>query len=325
MAILVGTCSWSGRTTQQAQKLYGTPRPTAEQELRCYSNIFPTVEVDSTFYALPSLQNCQRWVERTPEDFVFHLKAFSLFTAHGTRTRNLPADIRLALPPHLQSKPQLYLQDVPEPVKEELWRRYQEALEPLQQGGKLGFILLQFAPWFEPSRENADYLLSCRDRLYGIDVAVEFRNRGWFEERLRQRTPEWLRENHLTMVCVDTPQGVDASIPPVAEATAPQSYVRLHGRNTTGWGQHGSSVSNIHDYWYTEVELQEWLGRVRQLGEQTERTYVLFNTVQGWETAQIFQRMVSSDNGTPEALAVTEINKLIERSFRGLYTSCGLT
>src|SRR5918999_584595 len=146
-------------TTHQAQKLYGTPKPTAEQELRCYSNIFPIVEVDCTFYALPSFQNCQQWVERTPEGFVFHLKAFSLFTTHRTGTRNLPADIRSALPPNLQSKPQLYLQDVPELVKEELWRRYREALEPLRQAGKLGFILLQFAPWFEPSRENADYVL----------------------------------------------------------------------------------------------------------------------------------------------------------------------
>jgi uncharacterized protein YecE (DUF72 family) len=60
MTIQIGTCSWAGRVTQQARKLYGTSKPTPEQELRCYSSIFPTVEVDSTFYALPSLQNCQR-------------------------------------------------------------------------------------------------------------------------------------------------------------------------------------------------------------------------------------------------------------------------
>jgi uncharacterized protein YecE (DUF72 family) len=240
-------------------------------------------------------------VERTPDDFVFHIKAFSLFTAHGTRTQGLPADIRRALPQNLQRKPQLNTWEIPESVKGELWRRYREALEPLKQAGKLGFILLQFAPWFTPGRENADYILSCRDHLSGLDIAVEFRNKAWFEGRLSQRTPQWLRENNLTMVCVDRPQGFDTSIPPIAEATTPQSYVRLHGRNTTNWGQHGSPVNNIHDYWYSEPELQEWWGRVRQLEEQTNRVYVLFNTVQGLETAQIFQRMVSPDGGRPEA------------------------
>ncbi|HZA23158.1 MAG TPA: DUF72 domain-containing protein, partial [Dehalococcoidia bacterium] len=168
MTILTGTCSWAGRVTQQAQKLYGTPKPTPEQELRCYSSIFPTVEVDSTFYALPSLQNSQRWAERTPDDFVFHIKAFSLFTTHRTRTRNLPADIRGTLPQNLQGKPQLNSGEVPKSVKAELWRRYREALGPLKQAGKLGFILLQFAPWFTPSRENADYILTCQDYLSGL-------------------------------------------------------------------------------------------------------------------------------------------------------------
>jgi uncharacterized protein YecE (DUF72 family) len=311
MTILVGTCSWTGRAIKQAQKLFGTPKLTPEQELRCYSSIFPNVEVDSTFYALPSLQNCQRWAERTPEGFVFHIKAFSLFTTHGTKTQSLPADIRRTLPQNLQGKAQLNSWEVPESVKAELWRRYREALYPLKQAGKLGMILLQFAPWFEPSRENADYILSSQNHLSGLDVAVEFRNRGWFEGRLRQRTPEWLRENNLTMVCVDTPQGLDTSIPPIAEATTLQSYVRLHGRNTTSWGQHGASVNNIHDYWYTDAELQEWLGRVRQLDDQTDRVYVLFNTVQGLDTGQIFQRMVFPDCGAPEAPGSNRANKLM--------------
>ena len=293
MTILVGTCSWTGRVPDQTQKFYRTPNPTPEQTLRYYSSVFPTVEVDSTFYALPTLQNCQRWAQRTPEDFVFHVKAFSLFTTHRTRTKSLPVDVRQSLPASIQNKPLLYPGEVPEPLKDELWSLYREALDPLKQSGKLGLILLQFAPWFTPARQNADYILKCQDNLHGLTVAVEFRHKDWFEGRLLGRTPEWLRENGLAMVCVDMPQGFDSSIPPLAEATASESYVRLHGQNTANWEQQGATVGNLHDYWYTEGELAEWLGRIHKLEEDSRRVHVLFNTVQAVETALLFQDMIS--------------------------------
>jgi uncharacterized protein YecE (DUF72 family) len=311
MTILVGTCSWTGRVNQLAQKRYGTPRPTPEQELRCYSSIFPTVEVDSTFYALPSLQNCQRWAERTPDDFVFHVKAFSLFTTHSTRTQSLPNDVRRALTPNLQARTHLNQWQVPPEARDELWRRYREALGPLINAGKLGFILLQFPPGFTPTGENADYILYCRDQLAGLNVAVEFRNRRWFEGRLRNRTPEFLKDNGLTMVCVDMPQGFDTSIPPLTEVTAQESYVRLHGRNTAAWEQGGVSVNNIHDYWYTRSELEEWLAGVRQLEEQTRRVYVMFNTVQGLETARVFQQMACPESEDLDELGSNRSSKLI--------------
>jgi uncharacterized protein YecE (DUF72 family) len=161
----------------------------------------------------------------------------------------------------------------------------------------LGFVLLQFAPWFTPNRQNADYILSCKKRLEGFNVAVEFRNKDWFQGRLRERTPEFLRENQLALVCVDMPQGFDSSIPPLAEATTAESYVRLHGRNMANWEQSGVSVNDIHDYWYTEEELKEWLARIRQLEEQTSRVHVLFNTVQALETAQLMQKMIAGESG----------------------------
>jgi uncharacterized protein YecE (DUF72 family) len=311
MTMLVGTCSWTGRVNHLAQTLYGTSRPTSEVALRLYSSLFPIVEVDSTFYALPSLQNCQLWAQRTPGDFAFHIKAFSLFTTHKTRTQSLPADIRRTLDPGLQRKPQLDPWEVPPEARDELWRRYREALAPLQRAGKLGFILLQFPPWFGPLGKNAEYILSCRDRLPGFNVAVEFRNRGWFEGSLEQRTPAWLKSNNLTMVCVDTPEGLATSIPRMTVATGAEAYVRLHGRNAASWGQPGTPVNNIHDYWYSEKELLEWLGRVRRLEEQTDRVHALFNTVQGLDTARIFQRMVSHNGAEPEALGSHRADQLL--------------
>jgi uncharacterized protein YecE (DUF72 family) len=182
---------------------------------------------------------------------------------------------------------------------------------PLKRAGKLGFVLMQFPPGFGPTGENADYILSCRDRLAGLNVAVEFRNRRWFEGRLRNRTPEFLKDNGLTMVCVDMPQGFDTSIPPLTEVTAQESYVRLHGRNTATWQQGGVSVNNIHDYWYTPDELEEWLARVRQLEEQTRRVYVMFNTVQGLETARVFQQMACPEGEELDELGSNRSSKLI--------------
>jgi uncharacterized protein YecE (DUF72 family) len=103
--------------------------------LRYYSSVFPTVEVDSTFYALPTFQDCHQWAQRTPPDFTFHIKTFSLFTTHKTRTHSLPADIRRTLAPDLQAKTQLDPWEVPPEARDELWRRYREALAPLQRAG----------------------------------------------------------------------------------------------------------------------------------------------------------------------------------------------
>jgi uncharacterized protein YecE (DUF72 family) len=171
--------------------------------------------------------------------------------------------------------------------------------------------VLQFPPWFDPVGKNAEYILSCRDRLPGFNIAVEFRNRGWLEGSLEHRTPAWLKRNNLTMVCVDTPEGLATSIPRMSVATGVESYVRLHGRNAASWGQPGTSVNNVHDYWYSEEELLEWLGRVRRLEEQTDRVHVLFNTVQGLDTARIFQRMASHDGVETEALGSHRADQLI--------------
>ena len=61
---------------------------TAADRLRYYAGRFNTVEVDSTFYELPSSGNAQLWAERTPAGFIFHIKAFAMRTRHGVRTLN---------------------------------------------------------------------------------------------------------------------------------------------------------------------------------------------------------------------------------------------
>ena len=97
-SILVGTCSWTDRTLIECGRFYPPAAKTPEERLRFYADNFPIVEVDSTYYSLPSERNTALWVERTPADFTFDLKAFALFTHHPTPVRSLPKEVREALP-----------------------------------------------------------------------------------------------------------------------------------------------------------------------------------------------------------------------------------
>src|SRR5258708_11389656 len=95
---------------------------------------------------------------RTPADFTFNVKAFSLFTQHPTPAKALPADLREAA--SQAGKDRVYLKDVDPAVTDQAWDRFLAALEPLRRTGKLGAILLQFPPWFPIGRARKDYIVA---------------------------------------------------------------------------------------------------------------------------------------------------------------------
>lgn len=98
-SILIGTASWTDKSLIDSKLFCPSLANTAEERLRYYASRFPLVEVDSSYYALPSAQNSVLWVSRTPEGFLFNIKAFRLFTQHQTPPAALPKDIREALGP----------------------------------------------------------------------------------------------------------------------------------------------------------------------------------------------------------------------------------
>lgn len=144
MVIKVGTASWTDKTLIDSKRFYPPGCSSAEARLRYYASQFPLVEVDSSYYAMPSGSNAALWVERTPPGFTFDIKAFRLFTGHQTARESFPKDIQAALSD--TGKKNLYYRDVPPEIRDELWRRYFEAIEPLRAAGKLGAVLFQFAP-----------------------------------------------------------------------------------------------------------------------------------------------------------------------------------
>src|SRR5262245_17357266 len=139
----VGTASWTDPTLL-ASGFYPSRHRTAEARLRFYAEHFDTVEVDATYYALPSERNASLWVERTPPDFIFHIKAFAWLTQHEAETRSLPATLREQLPPAERTKRRIAAPSAE--LRDAAFSHFLDALAPLRAGGKLGCILLQFPP-----------------------------------------------------------------------------------------------------------------------------------------------------------------------------------
>jgi uncharacterized protein YecE (DUF72 family) len=276
--IRVGTASWTDPTMTAAGVFYPAGADSAEDRLTYYASRFPLVEVDATYYSLPARRTSELWVERTPPDFTFDIKAHALMTGQPTETKRLPKDIRTALPPELAEKPRIYAKDLPDELKGAVWEWFLDGLEPLREAGQLGSILLQYPRWFFTSSENRDTILDATERLGQVRKAVEFRNGTWFNEKNVERTMRFLEDHEIPLVMVDGPQGFKSSIPPIAATTsADLAVVRFHGRRAETWEAKGIPTVERFRYLYGRDELEEWVPRIREAAAQARQTHVLMN------------------------------------------------
>jgi uncharacterized protein YecE (DUF72 family) len=266
--VLVGTASWTDKSLLKSG-WYPKGATSAEDRLRFYSERFPLVEVDSTYYFPPSEANSELWVDRTPKNFTFNVKAFSLLTQHPTRAEALYKDL-----PRPKDK-RLYPKDIESRVLDEVWERFLSALAPLHEAGKLGALLFQFPPWFHIGKANRNYILECAHRSAPLRIAVEFRNKSWMTEENQKEALDFLEGHGIPYVCVDMPQGFASSIPPVVAATADLTLLRFHGRNAEEW--ESGSVQRRFKYEYSSEELTDWVPRIRKLAGQAQSTHVLMN------------------------------------------------
>ena len=270
--IRIGTCSWADEAL--AKHFYPKGLPAAER-LGYYAEHFDTVEVDSTYYRLPPEEMVQRWAERTPDDFVMHIKAFGLMTRHPVKLEALPPDLREQAPTDDKGR-------VERPSREfrgEVFRRFLEALEPLRSAGKLGGILFQFPSYVVYKDRSLDYLQWAREQIGDDEMLVEFRHVSWLDDDHRGETLRFLEELGATHVIVDAPriEGAKNVTPTVLALTSPTAYVRFHGRNAETWNKRGGSASERFDYLYSDEELQEWVGPLRELTGGAEQAYAFFN------------------------------------------------
>lgn len=270
-AYRVGTASWTDPTLLRAG-FYPATTKTAEARLRFYAEHFDTVEVDSTYYALPSERNATLWAQRTPDSFRFNIKAFALLTGHPAETRAFPTVLKELLPP--ESRREARVSHPPMEVLDLCFEMFRTALQPLRDAGKLGCILFQFPPWFTALPKNEAYIDLCGRRLPEDHLAIEFRHASWFDGRT-SRTLDFLRQQHLALVCIDAPPAPSIARPPWT-ATAEVAYVRLHGRNRRAWFQHEGSAAQRFKYLYSDDELLACAAQVRQLRDASV-VHVVFN------------------------------------------------
>jgi len=209
--------------------------------LRFYAQEFSTCELNFTYYRIPDARTLEAMSDKTPEHFLFTLKA------HREMTHERGEDTQTA------------------------FTQFVAALSPLIQAGKLGCILIQF-PWgFKNTPQNRDYLKLCRDRLGELPAVVEFRNREWIIDE----TFGLLRKLDLGFCCVDQPR-FRSLIPPIAVTTGRIAYVRFHGRNAAKWWRHGQPWER-YDYTYSGEELKEWVPKIQKLNLEAQDTYIFAN------------------------------------------------
>jgi uncharacterized protein YecE (DUF72 family) len=245
-----------------------------EARLRFYAERFDTVEVDSTFYALPTAERTVLWAERVPEGFLFHMKAFGMMTRHPIRLEQLPPDLRDGAGTDARGR----VERPSRALRAAVFEHFHEALEPLRAAGKLGGILMQFPPYVVPKPSSLEYIEWAQEQLGGDEMLTEFRHRSWLEGDQREQTLRWLEERGQTLVVVDAPR-IEARnvLPTVVAATGGTAYVRMHGRNASTWNVRGGSAAERFDYLYSNEELAEWIEPLRELGQVAERTFVFFN------------------------------------------------
>ena len=253
---------------------------TAADRLAFYASRYSLVEVDSTYYALPSRRNAELWAARTPAGFTFDIKAHAWMTGHATNVTRLPADLREALPARLAGMTSVRGGDVPTELIDELWRRFTSALAPLTEAGKLGAVLLQLPRDCVASAEGERTIAALRARAGdALCCAVELRHASWVAgDARRARTLDLLRAHDLVHVMVDAPPGFATSMPPVVAVTSERlAIVRLHGRRTATWEQPVTTTSERYRHLYDSAQLGEWVPHIIDVAQRTQGVHVVMN------------------------------------------------
>jgi uncharacterized protein YecE (DUF72 family) len=244
--VRLGTCSFADEGL--VTKWYPRGVSTSRARLRYYSERFDTTEVDSPYYHLPDPGVTRNWAQRTPPEFVFHVKAHKSMTFHAGE----PTD--------------------------EAFAEFRAALRPLELSGKLRGVLLQYHPRFTKSAEALTELERAPERLAPLVPLIEFRHRSWMEPGEREDTVAFLERTGLAYVSLDTPMTRASNVVARhAVATHRVAYVRFHGRNEKTWNIKAEKSSDRFNWMYEADELEEWVPKLGRLAAEAEEVYAMFN------------------------------------------------
>ena len=268
--IRIGTSSWAD---PEFVRDWYPPKLPAAARLAWYAEHFDYVEVNSTFYAVPSRNLAERWNSETPARFLFDVKLHGLLSRHAVKVTSLPPEIRR----FAQSRPGGNLIITPE-LERVVSERILHEIEPLREASKLGVFLLQLSPGFSPRKHKLEELDNVASLFRDWPLAIELRNRNWLTEAHRDATLQFFRNRGLSLVLVDAPQSEHFTVMQTENqiTNSKLAYLRLHGRNERAYIS-GRSVAERFDYDYSDQEIAEVAERVRDLADDTEEVHVAFN------------------------------------------------
>ncbi len=234
--ILVGTSGFSFE--DWVGRIY--PEGLRKEEMLPYyeRNLgFRILEVNYTYYGMPSFRTMASFMNRTSGDFSFVVKAYKGLTHERTNDAAM------------------------------LCRRFKEGVEPLN--GNLKALLFQFPYGFVPNDENVAYLHFLREQFTGYESVVEFRNVHWSHERYY----ELLKDLSFGYCVVDEPK-LKGLLPFNPRLTSSTGYFRFHGRNPRWFRE---PVDIRYDYLYTKDELESFVEPIRDVAGRASKTFVFFN------------------------------------------------
>lgn len=236
----IGPAGWSYPDWEGI--VYPVRKPAGFHPLAFLARFVNAVEVNSSFYALPSRRNSAAWVRHVPADFRFAFKLTRSFTHE-----------RAAFPPRGEVE------------------AFLDALRPVRDAGRLGPVLIQF-PWsFRFDAAAVAWLARLREEFAQVERVIEVRHASWAR-------PEALAAlAGAGGYCnIDQPALRDC-LPPTAHVFGRTAYVRLHGRNAANWFAEGQPAFERYNYLYGVEELREWVRRIEALRGQADDVYVVAN------------------------------------------------
>lgn len=248
LPILIGTSGYDHPELKGSFYPANLPR---KDFLEYYSSVFNALEINSTFYAMPTAERLLNFYTRSKGQLKFSIKLNRLLTHQVNNQWKYHAE------------------------------EFKKALIPLHETSSLASVLIQFPESFDYKTENRIYLSDLLKNLKDFPCVVEFRHKSW----IRASVFQGLEHRKTGIVFCDMPQCAspfqdffhydEFSCP----FTTGQTYIRMHGRNENAWyakSEPGEETQR-YNYEYSLQELISFIPIIKEAQSQGQQIQLYFN------------------------------------------------
>ena len=230
--------------------------------LSYYASQFNALEINNTFYNMPTADRLLSFWERSEGRLQFSVKANRMLTHEVGAAWELDAALFL------------------------------HAVSSLAEKSSLCAVLFQFPQSFHYTPENRLYLARLLDIFENFPIVIEFRHVEW----IRESVLAGLESRHASLCYCDMPElkylpnNATSAVPVLRQAQQPQGegqplssrfYLRLHGRNADAWyaspGPENPNGSSRYTYDYSDAELKEFVPVIQNVILTGRQPIVFFN------------------------------------------------